>query len=768
MTDPTGRGPTPDLDPGGINGDDYSRRVDAEIAWLARRVARRLTVTGTNALTGTTPTGDPAIAALATGMRISFVPVANNTTAVTLNPDGLGAISVVDADGTALASGQLRNGRPVEGTIYSDGKLRLTSGLSAPATPPKIAIITNSRTNAYGGSLSSGSNNTLALNTLLLDEIGITGSLPTFTIPAGTWDIDLVAAISDVDAVQLRLRNTTDSSDVTTVIGTAGRLPTANADHEVSLRGRITLASAKSFQVWARVSTTIANEAQGGAQESGDSWFTSNQLNYARLIITEARSYVAGTPGAAATIAVGAVTQVAHDDPPTVTNTGSSAAAVLDFEIPAGVPNTLTIGTVVDGLTADASITGTAPAQTLNLVLPAGDAATIEVGTVITAVPGAPVTVTNSGTSAAAVLDFEIPEGDPGADGTDPGVLLTFDDGTADADPGAGAIRADDVDLSAATTLFISKTNRAGNSIASWLLGLASSSSMPKGQLTLTRSGGNAQTLFDFTGITDATGYVKLSITNHSGATGFVDGNAISLQAAKNGDAGTVVGVAAGDGILVDSADPANPEVSVIFGTGAGSAAEGNDSRITGALQASALSTDGLSLVQAADYAAMRALLEIGKQIAVFTPQDNQPPTANFATLDIRNGRPVLDFDTTTQETAIFTGAIPAHYGTSGLTVTIEASLTSATSGTLGWVAAFERTTGLDIDSDSFATAKVGTAASVPGTSGQTLRHTISFTHSEIDGLVAGDIFRLRIRRDVANDTAAGDAELLLAKVDIT
>lgn len=354
MTDPTGRGPTPDLDPGGINGDDYSRRLDAEIAWLARRVPRRLTVSGTNALTGTTPAGDPPIAALATGMRISFVPVANNTTAVTLNPDGLGAISVVDDDGTALATGQLRNGRPVEGVIYSDGKLRLTSGLSAPATPPKIAIITNSRTNAYGGTLSAGSNNTLSLNTLLYDEIGITGTLPTFTIPAGTWDIDLVAAISDVDAVQLRLRNTTDSTDVTTVIGTAGRLPTANADHEVSLRGRITLASAKSFQVWARVSTSITNEAQGGAQESGDSWFTSNQLNYARLLITEARSNVAGP---AATIAVGTVTEIAAGATPTVVNAGTSSNAILDFEFPApfvgeGIVDAVAAG---DGILVDST-----------------------------------------------------------------------------------------------------------------------------------------------------------------------------------------------------------------------------------------------------------------------------------------------------------------------------------------------------------------------------------------------------------------------------
>lgn len=40
---------------------------------------------------------------------------------------------------------------------------------------------------------------------------------------------------------------------------------------------------------------------------------------------------------------------------------------------PPGPANTLSIGTVTDGISADATITGTAPTQTLNLVLPKGD-----------------------------------------------------------------------------------------------------------------------------------------------------------------------------------------------------------------------------------------------------------------------------------------------------------------------------------------------------------------------------------------------------------
>lgn len=102
-----------------------------------------------------------------------------------------------------------------------------------------------------------------------------------------------------------------------------------------------------------------------------------------------------------------------------------------------GPANTLTIGTVDVG-PADASITGDAPNQTLNLTIPQGPAgndgndgaaATIAVGTVTTVNPGDPATVTNVGTSAAAVFNFEIPKGQ---DGTGDGDVAGPDGGVTD------------------------------------------------------------------------------------------------------------------------------------------------------------------------------------------------------------------------------------------------------------------------------------------------------------------------------------------------
>lgn len=151
-----------------------------------------------------------------------------------------------------------------------------------------------------------------------------------------------------------------------------------------------------------------------------------------------------------------------------------------------------------------------------------------------------------------------------------------------------------------------------------------------------------------------------------------------------------------------------------------------------------------------------------------FRPGDYEPPASNYATIDQRNNRPTLDFDDTTQEATVFSGVLPAGYAGGGVTITIFCSLTSAVSGTVGWDVAFERTQAGtdDIDSDSFAAAKTVTAVTVPGTSGQVLAMSVNVANgAEMDNLAAGELFRLRVRRDVASDTATGDAELLAVSI---
>jgi hypothetical protein len=103
-----------------------------------------------------------------------------------------------------------------------------------------------------------------------------------------------------------------------------------------------------------------------------------------------------GPAGAAATITAGTTTTLSPGASATVTNAGTSSAAIFNFGIPAGVKGD-------KGDTGDAGATGAA--------------ATIAAGTTTTLSPGSSATVTNSGTSSTAVFDFGIPQGLTGATG---------------------------------------------------------------------------------------------------------------------------------------------------------------------------------------------------------------------------------------------------------------------------------------------------------------------------------------------------------------
>lgn len=151
-----------------------------------------------------------------------------------------------------------------------------------------------------------------------------------------------------------------------------------------------------------------------------------------------------GDTGTSATIAAGTATSLPSGSAPTVTNTGTSSAAVFNFGIPkgdkgdtgdTGAPGqaaTISVGSTTTGAAgtnASVTNTGTSSAAVLNFTIPRGDkgdkgdtgsagsAATISVGTVTTGAEGSDATVTNSGTSSAAVFDFTIPRGATGATG---------------------------------------------------------------------------------------------------------------------------------------------------------------------------------------------------------------------------------------------------------------------------------------------------------------------------------------------------------------
>ena len=100
-----------------------------------------------------------------------------------------------------------------------------------------------------------------------------------------------------------------------------------------------------------------------------------------------------GATGSAATVSVGTTTTGAQGTQANVTNSGTSSAAVFNFTVPQGY----------QGFPGTNGTNGTA--------------ATVSVGTTTTGAQGTQASVTNSGTSSAAVFNFTVPQGYQGSTG---------------------------------------------------------------------------------------------------------------------------------------------------------------------------------------------------------------------------------------------------------------------------------------------------------------------------------------------------------------
>ena len=160
-----------------------------------------------------------------------------------------------------------------------------------------------------------------------------------------------------------------------------------------------------------------------------------------------------------------------------------------------------------------------------------------------------------------------------------------------------------------------------------------------------------------------------------------------------------------------------------------------------------------------------------GDTLLIFTPLNNEPKASAYATLDLRNNHPVLDFNDGAYGDAGFTGILPRAYSGGGLTVAVFFAMSIATSGDVFWKAQIERIGEvLDIDANGYAGFQV-IKATASETCGIPVKAEITFTDgAQMDSLVAGEPFKISIRRDGTdvNDTASGDAELLAVEIKET
>ena len=151
-----------------------------------------------------------------------------------------------------------------------------------------------------------------------------------------------------------------------------------------------------------------------------------------------------------------------------------------------------------------------------------------------------------------------------------------------------------------------------------------------------------------------------------------------------------------------------------------------------------------------------------GSTIARFSPPQSHAPPNNPASYGTRNAVPCNEFDQTTQEQTRWVINLPVGYSSSTATIILRWT-TSATTGNGKWGGRFWNITGVDIDSDSFATAVTATTA-CSGTAGTTVSTTLSSVN--VDGMTGGDTGILEIYRDVTvGSNIAADLQLISVEV---
>jgi hypothetical protein len=148
----------------------------------------------------------------------------------------------------------------------------------------------------------------------------------------------------------------------------------------------------------------------------------------------------------------------------------------------------------------------------------------------------------------------------------------------------------------------------------------------------------------------------------------------------------------------------------------------------------------------------------------------NSPAAANYATFDTRNKHPILRFDGSTNESAVFSAIMPRHYAGGGVTVYVHWASTKTT-GDCDWDVAWERIGDQehDIDGDGFAAVNSVDGSGTPTTSGFVDIANVTFANGvDMDSVAVGEAFRLKLTRDAVSDQLGEDAQLIGIEVKET
>ena len=161
-----------------------------------------------------------------------------------------------------------------------------------------------------------------------------------------------------------------------------------------------------------------------------------------------------------------------------------------------------------------------------------------------------------------------------------------------------------------------------------------------------------------------------------------------------------------------------------------------------------------------------------GDTLFIFLPEDNIPPATAYATYDTfaatTGVRSVLDFAGDTgsgDETAIFAGSWPSHYGDGGVNVVAWYSTDGTSTSAIQLEVSAEVMQDLDL-TDTGAGQDFGTLtdiADTPGAGGvNALNKTAagSISHANCGSPNPGDLARFKVTRDFDHATNTDDLQL--------
>lgn len=160
-----------------------------------------------------------------------------------------------------------------------------------------------------------------------------------------------------------------------------------------------------------------------------------------------------------------------------------------------------------------------------------------------------------------------------------------------------------------------------------------------------------------------------------------------------------------------------------------------------------------------------------GDTLFEFFPAANQPPTTNYATLDVfaaADGiRRILDFigsGGSVDEAAMFPGIWPSNYAGGGVDVKVHYSTDGTSVGAVQWEVSVEVVQ--DQDDQDAGGQDFGTLTDITDTPSTTTANIVDITavgaisHANCGSPAVGDRMRLKIARDHDHATNTDDAQL--------